>query len=103
MRKCDLSDLPKVKRKIKGKERELIQWKETIGCIIPFVYDDIEGEVKVLNYTPNTQKLTLLYKDKEFLVGTESVLSCGFSLIVGKFAKGSVMKLEKKSIKMVEP
>lgn len=88
MRKCDLSDLPKVKRKIKGKERELIQWKETIGCIIPFVYDDIEGEVKVLNYTPNTQKLTLLYKDKEFLVGTESVLSCGFSLIVGKFAKG---------------
>lgn len=88
MRKCDLSGLPKVKRKVKGEEREFIQWKETVGYTIPFVYDGIEGEVKVLNYTPNTQKLTLLYKDKEFLVGTESVLSCGFSLIVGKFAKG---------------
>lgn len=88
MRKCDLSGLPKIKRVIRGEERELIQWKETIGYTIPFIYDDVESEVKVLNYTPSTQKLTLLYKDKEFLVGTESVLSCGFSLIVGKFTKG---------------
>lgn len=88
MRKCDLSGLPKVKRNIKGETRELIQWKETIGYTIPFIYDEIEGEVKVLDYKPSTQKLTLLYNDKEFLVGTESVLSCGFSLLVGKFTKG---------------
>lgn len=90
MRKCDISGLPKSIRNIKGKKKEYILWKESIGCIIPFVYDEVESEVEVLDYHPKTRKLTLLYEGREYLIGTDSVLACGFSVVVGKIAKDYV-------------
>ena len=41
MRKVFLDNLPNY---VYGKTKR-INWRESIGCIIPFIYDDIEGDI----------------------------------------------------------
>lgn len=34
----------------KGKNNQRIDWKNSIGCSIPFIYDDVCGEIKIVGY-----------------------------------------------------
>lgn len=43
----DLSGLPKIPR---GKWKGKVDWKNSIGCEIPFKYDNVESSVHVLGY-----------------------------------------------------
>lgn len=57
MRKVFSEDLPK----LKGYNGKRIDWKNSIGCVVRFVYDDIEDVVEILNY--KNEYLTIRYKD----------------------------------------
>ena len=46
MRKMFIENLPKRQ----GRNRKEIDWKNTIGYKVKFVYDDIEGEVEIIDY-----------------------------------------------------
>ena len=45
MRKVFLDELPR-----KGGKSDRIDWKKSVGCKIPFIYDDIQGEMEIINY-----------------------------------------------------
>ena len=58
MRKVFLDDLPKI-----GK---YINWKESVGYKVKFIYDYIEGEVEIVDYYINDKgKIYLIIKYKD--------------------------------------
>ena len=57
MRKVFLDDLPK-------KNKVHIDWKNCIGCEVPFVYDDIKGKIKIVGYV-DSRDIYVQYLDHE--------------------------------------
>ena len=58
----DLSDLPKWGKH--GEAREgTINWSKSVGCKCKFKYDNIEGEIEIVNYNKDSKKLTIKYLD----------------------------------------
>jgi len=62
MRKTFTNNLPK-----RGK---LINFKDSIGYMIHFIYDNIEGDLRIIKYIPKGQILTIEYNGKEFDIRT---------------------------------
>lgn len=81
MRKIDVSQLPKKKGNFNK-----INWKNSIGCKIPFVYDDIEGELDVIGYDIKEQQIWLKYNDEKFDKGisTDNLQKCKLGYFLGK-------------------
>ena len=50
IRKVDLSELPRKEGFGINKGKMLIDWKTSIGYKVSFVYDEIEGEIEILDY-----------------------------------------------------
>ncbi|EPB8173244.1 hypothetical protein ACRTAL_002422 [Clostridium perfringens] len=68
MRKVFLENLPK-----KG---DRINWKESIGYKVPFVYDDIEGEIKIIDYITKDRKLVLKYNNEKYTMTSNHFIYC---------------------------
>lgn len=79
MRKVFLDELPRYK----GQEGR-INWKESIGYKIPFIYDDIEGELLVVDYTRERQKITLKYKDNTDTILTNALQKCHIGRVLNQ-------------------
>jgi len=62
MREVDTSVLVK-----KGTQR--INWEKSVGLLVPFIYDDIEGEIKILEYKYKNYIL-VKFKGKEKMIKT---------------------------------
>lgn len=60
MRKVFLDELPR-----KGK---LINWKDSVGYKVRFIYDDIKGEFEILDY--KSPKLTIKYNNNKYNIRT---------------------------------
>ena len=81
MKKMFLDDLPK--KMNKGKE--CIDWKNSAGYKVHFIYDDIEGELEILNYIPNNNpKISIKYNNKIFDIQTNNFKKCKIAKIVNK-------------------
>ena len=65
MRKVFLENLPIKKQ---GK-KNVIDWKNSVGYKVHFIYDDIEGDIEIIDYISgnrkNKSKILLRYKNKE--------------------------------------
>lgn len=81
MRKVFLDYLPK-----KGTMR--INWAQSVGCKIPFVYDDIKGELLVKDYI-NNENIILYFKpnDKYLKISGGHIKECKIGVILGKIKK----------------
>ena len=66
MRKVFLDDLPRKEGFGINKGKMLIDWNDSIGCKIPFIYDDIVSEVEILDYVSKGQKLIIKYNNRMF-------------------------------------
>lgn len=81
MKKVFLENLPRHKG-TSGR----INWKESIGYRVPFIYDDIEGEIEIINYDTG-QELTTKYNQEFFKIKTQNFTGCMFGKMLGKITK----------------
>ena len=79
MKKVFSEELPKY---INGRYKGKINWKESIGYKIRFIYDDIEGEIEIIDYHRNPKGLYIKYLDKDI-----------FKINTNSFQKGALGKL----------
>lgn len=75
MRKVFLEDLP---RRAEG-----IDWTSSVGRKVKFVYDDIDGEIVLLDYDKSKTQLTVSYSGKETKTYTRRLKAGEISAIIG--------------------
>jgi len=61
----------KLPRYTEGRYRNKINWKESIGCKVQFIYDDITGYVEIIEYNKITKELIIKHNN------LESIILCG--------------------------
>lgn len=105
MRKVFLDDLP---RWNSGGNKGKINWKETIGYKVPFIYNDIIGEIEIVNYEKERQNLTVRYKGEEFGIKCYEFRKASVGRVVGgrtiefKVEVGHVFKDEKRDLLILD-
>lgn len=75
MRKVFLENLPH-----RGK---LISWQDSIGCEVPFEYEEITGCLKIVDYDKQKKSITVEYLDKKKSVTTSKFINNGIAGILG--------------------
>ena len=76
MRKVFLDELPK------SKSGRSINWKESVGYTVNFIYDEIEGYLEIVDYKNNY--LTIKYIDKIKPIFIGHFKKCKLGNILGK-------------------
>lgn len=83
MRKAFLEDLPRKEGIGALKGKQVIDWKNSVGCIIDFIYNDIEGQVEILDYL-NNGKLLIGYIDNKMEISPSHFSKCQLGKLLGK-------------------
>lgn len=82
MRKVFLDDLPRWKKgEGKGKPNS-INWNRSVGCKVPFIYDDVEGEIEIISYDMNSRKLKILWDNEKYDIFNGHFAACKISKIL---------------------
>lgn len=90
MRQVFLENLPHGKKSKKGQTRKdaknkRVNWADSVGYTIRFIYDDIEGDFKIIQYEKvNNGTLTIQYNNKEFKITTMNLRLCQIQTILFK-------------------
>lgn len=82
IKKIFLDNLPRWKNK---RNKGNINWSKTIGCKIKFIYDNIEGEVEIIDYLNKKQQLYIKYINNIFTIRTSKFIKCCFGKILNKY------------------
>ncbi|MDE5978118.1 MAG: hypothetical protein K2G70_06635, partial [Turicibacter sp.] len=63
-----------------------IKWSESIGHVVKFIFDDIEGEVLIKKYIPNGKhpKIVIQYHNKTKEINIEVFKRCSIQKFIGK-------------------
>ena len=104
IRKVFLDDLPKKMRA--GKE--IIDWKNSVGYKVAFIYDDLNGEFEILDYITHKRKIVLKYLDieKEIFIG--SLIKANLDMLLNKITKsfkieiGQIFKDDKRDLIIID-
>lgn len=80
MRKIILDSLPT--KKYGDKNR--IDWKNANGAIVEFVYDDLIGNIKILNAKPSDKIIEIEYNNIREKIDKSSFINCKIGRIIGK-------------------
>ncbi len=81
---------------------EVVDWKNSVGCEIPFKYKNIEGKLTILDY--KDRYVTIKIDDKIGKIHASGLLKCGIGGILGvktnkfKYEVGDIFKDEKRDI-----
>ena len=67
MKEIFLENLPKKKGVGYNKNKLVIDWKNSIGYKVHFIYYDIEDEIEIIDYKSKGQTLTIKYKENGFI------------------------------------
>ena len=62
----DLSGLPTKQGFGDTKDLEVYDWIGSIGYKIPFKYDNILGEIEIVDYIAKSEDIIILYNQKKF-------------------------------------
>jgi hypothetical protein len=79
MRKVFLDDLPR-----KGTR---IDWQNSIGYHISFIYDATKGDIEIVNYDKNKFKIDVKYNNEIYNIDAKSLRLCKLGLITKKYTK----------------
>lgn len=89
IRKVFLDDLPHRKRL----EELVVNWKKSVGCSVAFIYNDINGIVKIIDYLPSSNpRLKILYNKKEYEISVTNFIKCKLGKLLNKIT--SEFKIE---------
>lgn len=91
MRKVFLEDLPKWED---GQYKGKIKWKDCVGYKVRFIYDDIEDEVKIIDYKYPIVKIE--YKGNIYSYENYRFLKCPFGVMLGKYNKDYLFNVNEK-------
>jgi hypothetical protein len=83
MREVFLDELPH-----RGK---MIDWKNSVGYDVRFIYDDIKGNITIFDYLKEKSLLIILYKNKKYKIFTCSFANCK----LGKILTNDFYSIEK--------
>ena len=78
MKKVFLDSIPK-----KGSK---FDWKNSVGCVVPFEYKNVSGEVRIVEYIKDGKKLVIEYNGKVFddkPIAVESFKKCMIGRYIG--------------------
>lgn len=84
-----------------------IIWAESIGMDIPFVYDEVSGVIKILDYK-NNNEILFGYNGKEFWRNSSIITSKSIGNIVGKINRdflyniGDIIQTKHSSLKILD-
>ena len=84
MRKCDLNNLKWFTIVRNGEQKNCIDWKKSVGCKIPFVYDEVKGEFEIVEALPK-QRVVMKYDGDDYVIATSQLHKGALGSIVGKF------------------
>lgn len=105
MREVFLDELPHGGKYISN---DKINWKESIGCKVKFIYDDIEGEFEIVDYNTGNEKLSLLYLNNDiFKISPYHLRKCQLQELLGlktvkyKYNIGSIINTNNRKIKII--
>ena len=88
MRKVFLENLP---RKRKG---NFIDWKNCVGYIIHFIYDDVEGDMEIIDYITNTYSyVSIKYLNEVYNIRTDSLKICNLGTILKRYTSDFKIKI----------
>lgn len=88
MRKVFLDNLPKHKKNL---DTGNINWKDSVGTKIKFIYDDLSGYLDILDYKyPN---VVVSYYGNIKTINTSNLIRCAIGDIVGKFNRRYVLDI----------
>lgn len=89
----------------RGNGDATINWLKSIGYKVRFTYDDIEGEIEIIDYDTDNRKLLVKYLDNpKTEINTSSFLNCGIANVLGiktsefKVQIGQIFKDDKRDI-----
>ena len=91
MRKTFLENLPTGNGY--GVKSDQINWKNSIGYKVNFIYDDIKNFIEIKNYTTQKHKLTIIYNDNEYQISTDGFKACQFGKLLGKYTSDFKIKI----------
>lgn len=74
-----LDTLPKWEQ---GRHIGKINWEKSTGQVIHFVYDDIKGNFKILEYKIKKKSLIIQYDNKDFEMAINNIRNCSIGAIV---------------------
>jgi very-short-patch-repair endonuclease len=74
-----LNELPRYKNNVNR-----IDWCNSIGFKVEFIYKTIEDWVEILDYKTKNQMLTIEYKGKKYKIKTGNFLLCRLGKIIGE-------------------
>ena len=86
MRKVFLDDLPRKYGVGANKNKLCIDWKNSIGKIVSFIYQDISGELEIINYyiKSNHGYLDIKYNNKIVSIDINSFAKCHIGNLLNK-------------------
>lgn len=106
MKKMFIENLPR-----KGKNKGKIDWVNTIGYKVSFIYNDVKGEVEIIDYNIKTGKLIVKYEDKSLYdipISSAHFANCCLGKILKKKTTdfkveiGQVFKDEKRDLTITD-
>jgi hypothetical protein len=76
-------DLSKLPRWEIGRHKDKINWKKSVGYKVHFIYDDIEGDLLIVNYT-KTNEVEISYNCKSVIINTIRLTKCQIGQLLNK-------------------
>ena len=99
IRNIDLSNLPR-------DPSNRIDWKRSVGLEFYFIYGDIKGKMKIINY--NKGKVEIKYKDSTEWMSSDKIVKCQFGQFLKvlhydfKYKIGENIKDEKRDLTIID-
>lgn len=88
IREIFINDLPRKEGWGSQKGKQVIDWANSIGYKVRFIYDDINGEIEIVGYDNKTRYLSIKYLDKEpFGILIKSLQNCMLGEFLDKCTK----------------
>ena len=108
MRKVFLENLPNKYGIGANKDKLTIDWKNSVGYKVHFIYDDIEDDLEIIDYKSNGQELTLMYDNEIKYIKTNHFLKCQLGKMLNVYTKefkigiGTTIKDDKRNITIID-
>lgn len=93
-RQIFLEGLPKKYGIGKYKNKLMIDWENSIGYKVNFIYDDIEGDLEILQYSPNEQILQIKYNDDILKISIGNLKRCKLGKLLNKITVEFKLEIE---------